>query len=400
MKHLQNLLLILVLVSIGNTLYAQCQSTIAMMDACYQVGGYYNIVSSVPYNCNQYVRGAIENEWVDMNCGVPDAGENFLSLSPYALYNDNKYIRVCNQSDARLLLLKTSGGDPFDHSMIILNGGFNSYPPGTGDFASTSSGSSAIRYHSRPGYGFTHCDYFLYTYIPSVSLSGSGATLAEGATRAFSIGNKPTFVTGANWSVNTNYLEIVGASQNVSSVTVRGKCGSSDSGNKLAWVKMELRTSCMSSPGDGPVYQKNFYVNCVPDAPDCSGTVDGNYLYTVNYVSSGSHTVQMNEGAWTWVKTQGTTNYWYTANQGRTMYFSLPPGSVTFNAYTSTGCNRTITFSASGSMYSIQSAITGQVVKEGTSQGERQTELVKELAPGLYIIHQDGARNLVRVVDR
>jgi hypothetical protein len=282
-----------------------------------------------------------------------------------------------------------------------------------GAYASIPGWGSNLHYHTDPTYAAGSCPFKYYAYMGSVSLSGSTALLTAGQTRDFSI-NKPSYTT-VTWSIDTRFLEII-SGQNTSTVTVKGKCGPTYSGNQNAYVKATLSTGCGSR-----AFQSNFVVDC--GINPCEGTINGSYLNTVNGVPANySNTVAMNgvSVTYTWTKTSGTTNYWYTGSNGKYLYFSLPSGATAnFNVISNTGCNRTIGF-ATGFSYSTTSSnekssvtvsrensdaitykilipSTGKVLKEGTFKTDEETSAYQGLQQGLYIIETQGRRKKIIV---
>lgn len=363
------------------------------------------------YNCHQYVRAALlGTNQVYLTSGEPYSGASIGSFNSTKIKNSDDFIRVFNQSYAQAFSMEN-----YDHSVLVLDGGF--YTTTIGDFASTPGVGSYLYKHSHVAYSTGDCDYRMFATTKDYSITGSTYTVNEGATATFyltdnSPNNLSSLLSSVTWSVNTSYLEIV--SFNSSSITVRGKCGSGVSGAKTAYIHAELTNSGMTGSDYKPVIKRDITVNCVAS---CTGTLNGGYLYTFNTIQANTdYDVLMDEGSWTWVKTSGTTNYWYSSLSGKKLEFSVPSGCVTFNGYNS-NCNITLTFCAYGGFYmqglpnlnntgpeavnsidySIVSMSSGKVVRSGCVAAVDQAELIKGLDPGLYVLNINGDKKKILV---
>ena len=332
------------------------------------------------YNCHQYVKAALVKGWVNMNSGYPSNQSSISNLSSATIETDNNFIRVCNNYEAKAISMNISQNNA-DHSAVVLNGGMYSYD--YGNLASTPGFGSQVYTHGHARSFTNACSHKFYSTTSNVSISGP-SSVSIGATATYTL-SAPSNISADHWGVNTSYFDIL--SSNSTSVTVKAK-SSAGSG----YVKVYLRTSCMSSGEFKPSKQKTVSV-----IADCTGTLNGGALYTYNNVSSGaSNTVAMNMSSWTWVKTSGSPSYWYTGSGGKYMYFSLSSGCATFNAYNSS-CNLTFTFCAYGGYamqydgeeqleYHVHNLLTNQLARKGTAAPADEPEMLKDLPAGLYVL--------------
>lgn len=285
------------------------------------------------YNCHAYVRGALVQKSVNLYTGEP-GNTDYSWLGEGTIQADNNFIRVCSRShaDAIAHLPKSR-----DHSAIILSGGSYAYTFPNGNGGDIWNSGSALHYG-------TACDYEYYAAIPDVKISGP---VKSGNDYTFTLQNAPSFITydQNRWSYPSGFQVI---SKSNTQLVLRPNSGVSGTFQVSATLKTSALTgSCPkginnieTATGFIPRKTKSFTV-----ATDCSGTLDGGPLYTMNYVSKyQQHQVVMAASHWTWVKTSGNAS-WSTSNFGQQMTFSISSGSATFNAYRS-GCNRTVTFYA------------------------------------------------------
>ena len=343
------------------------------------------------YNCHQYVRAALVKNWVNMSTGYPSNQSLIPGLSNSTIEADNDFIKVCDRSQAKLVSMNHNDHNA-DHSAIVLNGGF--YSNDYGDFASTPGTGTPVYRHGHARTSTTACSHSFFTTTTSVIISGS-SYISPGTIHTYTVTGLPSFMS-VTWQPVPSHLQFI--SSTATSITVKGL--SSGSGA----IKLNLSTACSSF---SPVKEKSVTV-----AADCNGTLNGNQLNTFNYVGYGSaNTVEMNAPVWTWVKTSGTTSYWYTGSSGKYLYFAVPSGCVTFNAYNSS-CNITRTFCASGSYsssiqlapmgedveYEVINIVTGKPEKSGliTDPGDTQA-ILEGLPAGFYVISVNGNRKKVVV---
>jgi hypothetical protein len=367
-----------------------------------------NIIDhTTSYNCNQYVRAAIIQGSVNMTSGVPNSPGTLSSLNQYAIASSDDFIRVCNKNDADAM-----AADGFDHSLVMLNGGFYNSSGTLGDFASTPGFGSKLYEHSTPGHGTSVCDddYNFYAKTTDMYISGSSTFNIYG-NNTYNLVNKPSYVNSVNWVFDTNIFEVV--SQSSTQLVLKEKCDSDYSNVSNSLIYAELSTSCLTADGGyKPKIKK--YVTTNYSSSSCTGTLNCGSLYTFNSVSAGAtNYINMNADSWTWVKTQGSASY-TVSDGGKNLQFSVPSGSATFNAYNSS-CNLTFTFSAGYGYapnmeftledqvirsYSVVSLSSYKVVRDGTFTGkEGKKEVTRGLPRGFYAVTIDGKTKKVFVTN-
>lgn len=352
-----------------------------------------------PYNCNQYVRAGVENNWINLSDGTYQAGGSASSienLNNGAIKNDLMWIEVPS------IYADAISSHSADHSALILKN--NSNHPFA--FASTAGHNLPTYTHSNANAGSGHCGYDYYAYMGGLSYNGVTTSMNNGNTRTFSFSNIPSYAS-VSWQIGPGLLIISGGG-NSSSVTVQAFCGNS---NVSSYVKGTLNTYCTTSTTDRE-YTKNFTINKCPS--NCTGTINGSTLYTFNYLNQAINHIHMNETSqtWTWVKNSGYVNYWYTQNSGRDVYFSLNPGGyVSFSAWT-TGCNNNFSFSRGFSVfeaeietdipvlieYSIYNMSSG-LSSSGKALSLELEQIKQALDPGLYIISTGNKKEKLLILD-
>ena len=148
-------------------------------------------------------------------------------------------------------------------------------------------------------------------------------------------------------------------------------------------VTYRLKTGCNGN---------NFYrTKTIQVLPNCTGTLDGGSLYSFNYVTAGTHNVEMHLNSWTWVKTSGSAS-WSTSGGGKNMTFTISSGCVSFNTYNAS-CNQYFTFCKSSwfSGYIITDMKTLKVIKQGKVKDAAEINaLLAELPEGDYVVNIEG----------
>lgn len=393
----------------------QCNVTLTSGSTICPSSLQYGVIESAPnpcgfdcdmnYNCHQYVRAALVNGLVNLGCGKPNQGPlnrnpKLSNLPSGNIKHDVAFIKLCNSSGAQAVSFIG-----IDHSALILSS--SGYP--TGYYAAKPSGISSdpLYYMSNPQWAAGGCNYEYFSYVGNVQLVGSTSSMVTGEIRTFQLLSLPSFISSVTWSVESPYLSVL--SQNNTSITVQANCNGA-SGSFLAKVKATFGTGC----GTARERQINFNVSCLNP---CAGKINGNTLNTVNGVPANyQNTVQMDgAGPYTWTKTSGPNIYWYTASNGKFLYFSLPSGtSANFNVQ-GMGCNRTVGFATSYFlMADTVASITeesekpivfrvfdfhGKTIKVGVIKPEEEKELLIGIPPGLYILERNNRRKKIAIVD-
>lgn len=338
------------------------------------------------YNCHQYVRAALINNWVNLDDGTPNpihesSIQGTVATGP--IETDDNFIRVCSNEHAKAI--STVG---FSHSAIVRTGGFVTND--LGYFASTPNTGSQV-YRQGHARSFTpSCTHKLYSTTTGITISGP-SSINLNATQVYTVVGLPSYAT-VSWQPLPGSLQLI--SSTATSITVKGIGSGSGS------IQLKLNTSCMDGTDHRPIKSKAVTVMA-----DCGGTLNGGSLYTFNTVGAGSaNQVIMNASSWTWVKTSGNTSYWYTTSGGKNLFFAVPSGCATFNAYGS-GCNLTMTFCAYGGYMMAQEPATqsidykvldiqsSKVVKEGTlSSSTDSDDPMAGLPAGFYVLVMNGQR--------
>lgn len=280
------------------------------------------------YNCHGYVRGALINHRTAAN-GMPNAVAAFSVGN--TIQNDPNFIRVCSKSDAQALAQLPIG---MDHSALVIGSTYTYATPGPGYVWVT----------GMPLHYGTPCDYEYYAAIPDVTITGP---VKSGNNYTFTL-NKANhaFITvdAGRWTCPTGFSFVGTPTDTQATITPNANTGAGTYSITASIKTSALTGSCLK--GVNGIENATNYIPTrtgqVTLAPNCTGTLDGGALNTVNSVTYGTHQVVMNVYPLTWVKTSGTAT-WFTGDSGHTVSITLTSGSASFHVYGS-GCDMNYTF--------------------------------------------------------
>jgi hypothetical protein len=311
------------------------QTNASLLSGCTPNHGSGVYLKENDYNCHQYVRAALLEGKVNLTTGEPSTG-NFTGYDNYSIQSDSRFIRVCNASDASAVAIAHLPGG-MDHSALKLPVEYAYSYPGS---QKVYKGGSALHYT-------TACDYEYFAAIPSVYVSGP-VQVWNGY--KFTLENKSLYpfliADNTRWSISdpAKFTEV--SETDTEYIIAPIGCAS---GTYTVIAKIHsnaTKTGSACTYGVNGIEPATTFVptktNAFSIPIDCSGTLDGGSLNTVNFVSRGTHQVVMKICPLTWVKTSGTAT-WSTSNSGKNMTFTINGGSVSFNVY-GLGCNRNVTF--------------------------------------------------------
>lgn len=280
------------------------------------------------YNCHGYVRGALIGHLTNAS-GMPNPGAVFTAAS--TIQNDPNFIRVCSKGDAQALAQLPIS---MDHSALIIGSTYPYATPGPGYVWVT----------GMPLHYGTACDYEYYAAIPDVVVTGP---VKSGNNYTFTLnkaGHSFITVDAGRWTIPAGFTVVGSATDTQVTITPNANTGAG-----TYYVTASIKTSALNGSCLKGVNGIENATNYVPTrtgqvtlVPNCTGTLDGGTLSTVNSVTYGTHQVVMNAYPLTWVKTSGTAT-WYTGDSGHTVSITLTSGSASFHVYGS-GCDMNYTF--------------------------------------------------------
>jgi hypothetical protein len=221
-----------------------------------------------------------------------------------------------------------------DHSALIIGSTYTYATPGPGYVWVT----------GMPLHYGTPCDYEYYAAIPDVTVTGP---VKSGNNYTFTL-NKAnhSFITvdAGRWSIPAGFTVVGSATDTQVTITPNANTGPGTYTVTASIKTSALNGSCLK--GVNGIENATNYIPTrtgqVTLAPNCTGTLDGGSLNTVNSVTYGTHQVVMNAYPLTWVKTSGTAT-WFTGDSGHTVSITLTSGSASFHVYGS-GCDMNYTF--------------------------------------------------------
>ena len=333
------LLLLVILASVFVNRNASSQATCTgIWDSC-------KIQSSPSpnYCCWDYVRAALEKGWVNLQTGVPShPSTDFGSIGGYEISNDPKYIYVNWSPNYDVVSFEDSGEH---HDVLKLR----------------NSKLFAAKFGTRPLYWIK--DSTLYqgmhlhhprfmVYVGNIS-PATVNNLNPGQQVQLSV----IYHDGLTytWSYNSTYFSLVsGGSSN--SITLQANCTGgggtqtvsvSVSGLSTQVYQATVTLTTLNCPCQG-IYQING-----------SGTVY--QLNTVNSISGSPIITTLNGGSgvtYAWTLTSGSPTWYYYGTGNKILYVALNKNSSASFRFTSSTCNRSITFYRGSSLMASKSLNT------------------------------------------
>jgi hypothetical protein len=300
--------------------------------------------SPIPnYVCHDYVRAALEKQWVDLNTGSPTTSSSqFSSIGGGAIATDSKYVFVPVTFAYDVVTYHTQWTD---HSVLKLR----------------NSNLFAAKWNTLPLYWLKDPSYYQGSYLTDPKYlvyvgnpSPLSASLVTDQQLTFSINR----VNGLSylWTYDPFYFSLVGGNVSSETITLAAKC---PGGNTNVTVKIWY-------PG---LTERLFTIPvAISQDCECKGTYQINGsgtaypLYTVNSVSGSPIITTLYGGAnvvYTWTKTSGSPISWYSYGTGnKNLYVALNKNTSASFRFTSSNCNRSITFYRGSSLMVSKSLST------------------------------------------
>jgi hypothetical protein len=324
--------------------------------------------TSDTYGCYDYVRAALEHtDWVTRSSGVPIPGilptpghPVFRTGNYLEIFNDPKYVYISNSYSYEVVVYTTTG-----HAVLKLT---------YGNYASKWNIDGGLYYQTIPNiYNNTIITetpkYMVYIGTPTPT---SLVSMSPGQQQDFWVKS----VTGLcySWSYNTNYFTLISGTNSTNSIRLQAKCPSGTGWNPSQTVSVTVGCSGVGQK----VYNMPVNINlsgCPADP--CLGTYQINGtgtvypLNTVNSVSGSPIITTLNGGSgvtYTWTLIGGSPSYWYSYGTGnKNLYVALNKNTSANFRFTSSTCNRSITFyrgstlKASKSLNTLSDSINAQL---------------------------------------
>jgi hypothetical protein len=342
-------------------LIAICASVFWSKNAASQQYTLIEAASSLdPYGCYDYVRAGLEHTspaWVNRYTGVPipgilpSPGHPSFRTGLLEIFNDPKYVYIGSSYNYELIVYQNTG-----HAVLKLLNGY---------YASKWYTGGGLYYQTVPNiFNFSLITetprYMVYIGTPTPT---SLVNMSPGQQQDFFVKS----VTGLcySWSYDPNYFTLVSGTNSSNTIRLQAKCPSGSGGYPNQTVSVTVGCSGVGQK----VYNMPVNINlsgCPADP--CQGTYQINGtgtvypLNTVNSVSGSPIITTLNGGtgvSYTWTLISGSPSYWYSYGTGnKNLYVALNKNTSANFRFTSSTCNRSITFYRGSTLMATKSLNT------------------------------------------
>jgi hypothetical protein len=383
-KNLAFLLMMLTMAFLSRTASAQC----TLIEAA---------STADPYGCYDYVRAAMEHsDWVNRASGVPIPGilpspghPVFRTGNYLEIFNDPKYVYISNSYSYEVVVYTTTG-----HAVLKLT---------YGNYASKWNIDGGLYYQTVPNiYNNTTITetpkYMVYIGTPTPT---SLVNMTPGQQQDFWVKS----VSGLcySWNYDANYFTLITGTNTSNSIRLQAKCPSGTGWNPNQTVSVTVGCSGLIQK----VYNMPVNINLASCPADpCLGTYQINGsgtvypLNTVNSVNGSPIITTLNGGTgvtYSWSLTSGSPSSWYPYGTGnKNLYVALNKNTSASFRFTSSTCNRSITFyrgstlMASKSLNSLTDTINAEldtlfIPYDAVNENAKSAPLDANVNNGVYV---------------